>query len=69
MLPARKADAGAIQSVGLAVADSGALTSGLHARHGDRAMRLRLWSEITREAAKKYAEGFLRALDPGEAFF
>jgi hypothetical protein len=32
-------------------------------------MRLRLWSEITREAAKKYAEGFLRAIDPGEAFF
>ncbi|OGB54974.1 MAG: hypothetical protein A2535_11615 [Burkholderiales bacterium RIFOXYD2_FULL_59_8] len=51
----------AIQSCGLAVVDSRALTGGFHARHGDWAMRVRFWREITRAIAEKCAECFLRA--------
>jgi len=37
------------------------LTGGFHAWHGDWVMRMRFWSEITRELAEKHAECFLRA--------
>ncbi len=51
----------AIQSCGLAVVDSRALTGGFHARHGDWVMRVRFWREITREDDGTVCQCLLRA--------
>ena len=52
----------AIQSCGLAINESAALPSGLHARHGDWVMRVRFWREITRDRADSCANALCARL-------